>query len=344
MKVTLCLATLAFAVWVAVSARGQTGPIIPVIDSIPPVIELGDTFTVGGSGFTAGSVVNFFVATAVGVVNAGPLIPTNITSTSFNVFAPFHVTQGEGVVGIQVVDTDQSHSYSDTKLALLQGYAPAGLPSLTGVNGTGLAVDSTNPSYAVANVETVVPAGTTVTLQGTGFDTSGGVGIDLFCDCAGGKIGPIFLNPGDPGLSATSLSFFIPASGAGAPTTGPGSFQVTNLSGGYKSASVSVPIGHRIEVNSVVQQGSLVAVTGAGFSHLTVLNFFNLQGGTVVNLGGLTSSGQPLIPLDSVSSTQLTFTLPTGAISGSAYVQALNPPFIPYTSSGTGPGGAFTVN
>lgn len=345
MKTTSFLAMLACAVLMVVApARGQTGPIVPAISSVPAVVQLGNSFLIEGSGFTTGSIVNFFIATAAGVVNAGPLIPTNILPTSFRVFAPFRVTQGEGVVGIQVVDTDQTHTVSGTVLALLQGYGPAGLPSLTGINGNGIDAESTNPSYAVANVKTVVVPGTTVTLQGTGFDTVGGVGVDLFCDCAGGKIGPIFLNPGNPGLSATSLSFSIPAGGPGTPNTGPGSFQVTNLTDGFKSAALSVPIGHQIEVDGVTQQGSSVTVDGAGFSNLTVINFFNLQGATVVNLGGLTAGGQPRIPLDSVSSTRLSFTLPAGVLSGPAYVQALNPPFVPFTSSGNGPGGVLTVN
>ena len=31
------------------------------------------------------------------------------------------------------------------------------------------------------------------------------------------------------------------------------------------------------------------------------------------------------------------------AVAGPSYVQALNPPFVPFTSSGSGPGGAFTL-
>ena len=53
--------------------------------------------------------------------------------------------------------------------------------------------------------------------------------IDLFCACPGGKVGPFFLNPGNPGLTATLLSFILPAKGCrNSPPTGPGSFVVSN--------------------------------------------------------------------------------------------------------------------
>jgi hypothetical protein len=76
-----------------------------------------------------------------------------------------------------------------------------------------------------------------------------------------------------------------------------------------------------------------VTVDGAGFSTLTVINFFSGQGVTGVNLGGLDRGGNPKIPLSYVDSTRFTFTLPVGASSGPAYVQALNPPFVPSSSS-----------
>lgn len=44
-----------------------------------------------------------------------------------------------------------------------------------------------------------------------------------------------------------------------------------------------------------------------------------------------------------VDSHQLTFTRPAGLQAGGAYVQAINPPFIPYTSSGSGAGGALAL-
>jgi hypothetical protein len=50
------------------------------------------------------------------------------------------------------------------------------------------------------------------------------------------------------------------------------------------------------------------------------------------------------IPLTVVNSTQVTFTKPSGAVPGPSYVQMLNPPFTPFTSSGSDPGGAFMLN
>jgi hypothetical protein len=105
---------------------------------------------------------------------------------------------------------------------------------------------------------------------------------------------------------------------------------------------VSVPIGGRITVSSVGQSGKTITVNGTGFSTLTVINFFNLQGGGAVNLGGL-KGGAPLIPITFLTEKLFTFTVPGTAVPGPAYVQALNPPFVPYTSSGNAPGGAFTL-
>jgi len=110
-----------------------------------------------------------------------------------------------------------------------------------------------------------------------------------------------------------------------------------------KSNAVSVPIGQKISLTSVIQAGNTVTVNGTGFSALTVINFFNAQSSGVVNLGGLGAGGAPKIPLTLVNSDKFTFTKPAGAVPGAAYVQALNPPFVPYTSSGNAPGGAFTL-
>jgi hypothetical protein len=73
-----------------------------------------------------------------------------------------------------------------------------------------------------------------------------------------------------------------------------------------------------------------------------VINLFNLQGSDVVNLGGLTGGGQRVIPLQFISSQELRFVRPAGAVAGAAFVEVLNPPFIPFSSSGNDPQGAFT--
>jgi hypothetical protein len=122
---------------------------------------------------------------------------------------------------------------------------------------------------------------------------------------------------------------------------------VSNAGSGHtytvKSGAVSVPIGARILVTKVTQVGTTLTVDGAGFSSLTVINFFNAQKGVVLNLGGLTAAGAAKIPLKLVNSTRFTFTKPAGALPGPAFVQALNPPFVPFTSSGNDRCGAFTL-
>ena len=248
----------------------------------------------------------------------------------------------------QVVNTDQDFATSNVVFAQLLGSAAAGIPSLTTINGIGLAANSAEPEYAVDNVETVVPQGAPVTIGGSGFDTHNGVAVDLFCACTGGKVGPFFINPGDPGLSAGQVTFTVPAEGAAnSPSTGPASFVVSNrgTDGSYRNKSNAVSaIGARISVLSVTQTSSTLTVDGSGFSSLTVINFFNAQGAAVVNLGGISASGAAVIPLTLLSENRFTLTVPSSAVPGPSYVQALNPPFVPFSSAGNGPGGAFILS
>jgi hypothetical protein len=310
---------------------------------------VGASFNIAGTGFTAGSKVNFFVATSKGPVNAGPFTPTSHTSILLTVAVPDTTTLGQGFVSVQVVNTDTGFKASNLAYALLQGSPTAGIPTIKTINGMGLAATSSDPNFATNNVETIVPQGTTVKLGGTAFDVVNGVAVDLFCACPGGKLPTFFLNPGNPGLTATQVSVMLSAKGMpNSPPTGPGSFVVSNAGAGKtytkKSNAVSVPIGARIHVLSVGQVGSTITVNGAGFSTLTVINFFNkMPDGMVENLGGLMPGGEPEIPLTFVNDTKFTFTVPAGANKAASYVQALNPPFVPFTSSGNDPGGAFTL-
>ncbi len=339
---------VAAALW----AMPAFAAITPSITSISNPVFVGDSFTITGSGFTAGSVANFFVATATGPVNFGPLTPSAHSPTSLTVpVSTAKVTSlGQGVISVVVVNTDQGFTQSNAATAQLFGNNGDGFPNLTAINGVGLAATSTDPSFATDNVQTVVMQNHAVTLGGNGFDTVNGVAIDLFCDCPGGKIPTIFLNPGNAGLHAGSLTFTLPASAA----TGPGSFVVSNKGskGDYaiKSNAVSVPIGAAVTVSKVTQKGCTVtvdgtgfAVTGSGLPDFTVINLFNRQAGVAVNLGGLNAKGAAKIPLTVPTSTQFTFSLAGIAfVPGPSYVQVLNPPFVPFTSSGNAPSGAFT--
>ncbi len=167
--------------------------------------------------------------------------------------------------------------------------------------------------------------------------------VNVFCACPemGGKVTK-FLTPGNPGLKPDSITFTLPAT----TPTGPGSVVVSNSAGGSygaKSQAVSVPLGARINVTKVTQSGSTVTVEGTGFSTLTVINLFNTQAGKTVNLGGLNSHDRPKIPLTLINSTGFTFTVPADAVAGPAFIEGFNPPFLPFTSSGNDPCGAFTL-
>jgi hypothetical protein len=319
----------------------------PTITSVSSPLMVGGLARVEGSGFSAGAKVNLFVRAGSGISNRGPLTPAAITPTSLLVAIPASVPLGEGVGALQLINTDQNYAASNVVTVQLAGSVAAGIPTLTAINGIALASDSINPNYALDNVETVVPPGSEVTLQGTGFDVVNGVAIDVFCACAGGKAGPFFINPGDLGLSSTLIDLPLPVSGPDALPIGPAAFVVSNrgADGMYskKSNAVSVPIGNRIHVMSVTQVGSTLIVDGTGFSTLTTINFFTVRGGEVVNLGGMAPSGAPRIALTLISDSEFRFAVPAGAAPGPAYVQAINPPFIPFTSSGKDPGGAFIL-
>jgi hypothetical protein len=331
---------IAIALWIL--PRCAFGVVTPAITSISNPVFVGESFTINGDGFTKGSVVNFFVATGGGAINAGPLTPSFDSTTVLMVPVPATVSLGEGFVTVEVVNTDQGSTVSNQTSALLQGSASAGIPTLKSIDGVSLAATSSDPSVGVNNVETVITPGKPVTLGGTGFDATHGVAINIFCACPPlNNAGPVFVGPG-AGLTSTSLTFTLPA---GVPT-GPASLAVVNKGsdGKYSKSSnaVSVVVGATISVTSVTQGLAVITVNGTGFSTETVINFYNSTSGGVVNLGGTGPSG-PSIPLTLINPNQFTFTKPALAMPGPSYVQALNPPFVPFTSSGTGPGGAFIL-
>jgi hypothetical protein len=218
---------------------------------------------------------------------------------------------------------------------------------MTGINDTAIAADSVDPDVALANVHTVMPLGVPFPINGAGFDVIHGVAVDLFCDCSGGKVGPFFLNPGNPGLSATRLTLMIPRALPNPPVIGPGALRVSNKGGdglySRASAAVSAPVGSRITLIKVAQAGSVINASGTGFAKATVINFFNMQRGGVVNLGGLKADGSSRIALTFLDSTHFSFALPVSAVPGPSYVQAINPSFVSFASSGNGPGGALTL-
>ena len=292
-------------------------------------IVVGVSQSVSGTGFSPGSVIVLFIAQASGAQSFGPYFPTSITPTSMTWLPPASIPLGSGFVTMVVVNTDQGYRQSNAQSQLLFGAAGANIPTITAVNG--IALTPADPSVPLAVVETVIAKGSTVTLTGTGFN---GALVNLFTST--GNAGP--LTP-LAGASATQLQVVVPSS---APT-GPGSFQVVNspYTGNVLSNAVSVPIGALLTVSSVTQSGSTVTVNGTGFSVLTVINLFNKQGAGAVNLGGLNPGGSAKIPLTVVSDTRFTFAVPAGAVTGPAYVQVLNPPFIASSSSGNDPDGAF---
>ena len=303
----------------------------PCLHGIASPIVAGSTNTFDGLGFTPGSVLKLFVSTASGPVDTNPAgwTPTTQNSTQLTWNVPPSVSLGQGFATVQVVNTDQGYASSNLRSHLLYGDAADGLPTILTIGGVGLSEPA--PSLPGAHVEKVLAANAATTITGTGF--SGPV-VNLFT--ADGNLGPLLPQAGG---SSTSFQVVVPA---GIPA-GPGTFQVVNTGAGFTSSNaVDAVLRAQVTVTSVNVSGSTVNVVGNGFCGLTVINLFNVQGGNVVNLGGL-SGGSAVIPINVTDAQHLSFTLPAGAQSGPAYVQALNPPYTPFTSSGTDPGGAFTV-
>ncbi|MBM4269367.1 MAG: hypothetical protein FJ144_22640 [Deltaproteobacteria bacterium] len=294
-------------------------------------LVIGDPVVLNGVGFTAGSRILLFVATATGPQNHGPFTPTSWTPTTLTWNIPANIPLGNGFGTLLVVNTDENFVQSGTPSQLLYGDPTANIPTIHSIAGT--ALRPVDPTIPTANVETIIEQGTTITITGTGFN---GPLVNLFT--AAGNVGP--LSP-LPGGSSTSFQITIPAN----TVTGPGSFQVVNnpYTGNVLSNAVSVPIGDALNITSISQNGSTITVNGAGFSALSVINFFAQSPSGVQNFGGLNGNSAK-IPLNIVSENQFTFQKPAGASAGNAYVMVLNPPFIPFASTTGDPQGAFVLN
>src|SRR5215468_4684062 len=313
-------------------ARGATtlgAAMGPTLNPIPSPVVVGAPLNLSGSGFTPGSVIQLFVPTAFGVQSFGPFTPNAQSSTSLtlNLLSP-SIPLGRGFVAVQVINTDQGFLKSNSQQQLLFGSPNVNLPTILSVNGVNL--DPVQPNIPTAFVQTVLVQGTTVTIGGIGFNQPR---VNLFS--SNGNFGPLTPLPGG---SSTQFQVTIPAQ---APT-GPGSLQVVNApyTGNVVSNAVSIPIGAKVSVSSIVQNGRTVTINGTGFSTLSVINLFNTQGSFVINLGGYwPTNGKPEVPLTFVSSTQLRFTAPLSAMSGATYVTVINPPYIPFSSSTGDPGG-----
>ena len=193
----------------------------------------------------------------------------------------------------------------------------------------------------------------TVIIRGRNFDTKKGLAVGLFCPCPGsGQIGPFFFNPDNPNFDASRIILKIPPSSEPLPV-GSGFLEVRNKGkdGAYSEISnhVWVSLGAPLRVRHVYQSGALVTVEGSGFEANTRINFYNskspfYQASPPLNLGGVDAAGKPKIPLTIDSDSQFTFKVPASAAPGEWYVEALNPPFLAFSSSYTDPGGAFVLH
>jgi hypothetical protein len=193
-----------------------------------------------------------------------------------------------------------------------------------------------------------------ITITGRGFDAKNGLAVGVFCPCPGsGQIGPFFFNPGNPDFDSSRIILSIPRSGGLRLPVGSGFIEVRNKGkgGGFLEISnrVWVALGAPLRVRHVYQSGAVVRVEGSGFEAGTRINFYQskfpfYQANPPINLGGVSAVGKPSIPLKIDSDSRFTFKVPESAAPGGWYVEALNPPFLPFSSSYTDPGGAFVLH
>jgi len=76
------------------------------LNPIAAPIVIGQANALTGAGFTAGSVIDLFVAAPTGVRGYGPFMPTSWSPTALSWFAPASVTLGKGFGTVRVINTD----------------------------------------------------------------------------------------------------------------------------------------------------------------------------------------------------------------------------------------------
>ena len=106
-----------------------------VLDPMPAPIVVGQPLTLAGSGFTAGSVLRLFVATAQGPVAYGPYVPSSGNATQLQWSVDPAIALGNGFATVMVINTDQGYLSSNTQSQLLFGDPVLNLPTLTAING-----------------------------------------------------------------------------------------------------------------------------------------------------------------------------------------------------------------
>ena len=301
-----------------------------VLDAPPGTCYVGATETLTGFGFSEGSVVNAWVSTSTGPQKYGPFDTTFVSSTEIEWLIPASINPGRGFVTVQIINTDEGFIKSNVVGAPLASAASLDLPTITQIDGAD--VQAPTQQVPLGYVETSIQQDTGITVDGTGFANPI---VNLFT-----STGKLSIVP-EAGGTDTSFTMIVPA----AATTGPGALQVINRGAGTPwpvSAAVSVSIGAEIDITGITVTDGRVYVTGSGFSPLTVINLFNRTPGGVVNLGGRDAGGNDRITLENLTGSSFDFPVPAGAASDRAYLTAINPPFITYSSTATDPDGAFT--
>lgn len=302
-------------------------------------VRIGEKSELLGIGFDENTRVQAFVRVGGTVNGYGPYVAAYDKSRPDRLIwdVPVEMAVGNGFVSLRAVSVEDGSVVESSNVVggMLSGAASAGFPQILAVGASAGELGElgeVSPGVPLNFVETALAPGASVKILGTGF---AGPVIDIFTPQ--GRLG----DPITPQVDGDTLTFQIPE---GAPE-GPAALRVVNTRDNtfLASNSVSIVLGAPIRIDSVTQLGDTVTVDGAGFSLATVINFFGSGNSGVENFGGLAPGGAARVPIDVESSSRFSFVLPAGVNPGRAYVQALNPPFIPFSSSGNSPSGAFVI-
>ena len=194
-----------------------------------PIRIGGTALRLVGSGFSSGSVIELSVSTRYGNVDYGPFTPSAIAPTQLTWTPPASISLGNGWSTLRVVNTDQGSRVSNTICQDLLGPPSKPPPSITAVNGHGLAAADCSVPYAYVN--TVLAPGSTCTLAVQNAATPY---VNVFD--ASGTVTTLPLSGGP-----SNWQFVVPSR----TPAGPASLQVANspFTGNYQSNTVAVVIG-----------------------------------------------------------------------------------------------------
>ena len=304
-------ATLQIATWGSTSqaniayANGSFTYLPPVVSSVSPQygpVAGGTSVTIGGSGFTGASLVDFGSATE------------SSCSTSSE---PCFTVNSDGSITAQSPGGSDSTGYVDVRV---QDYGLLSATSTADQFIYGPTITGMSPSSGPAE------GGTTVTVTGTGFLSDGGITTaTMYVGASSAPVTPknvtdtsfTFVTPPNPGHKAGNATLQIATWG---------STSQANIAYANGSFTYLPPVVSSVSPNSgPAAGGTSVTITGSGFTGAAQVQF----GSTAES--SCSTSSEPCFTVNSDSS--ITAQSPPGSV-GTVDVRVLNAGLTSATSTG----------